>query len=129
MEARHARPAGELSREISREMVSLVKQYLGRGPTYARTYIHDDLVTVIFQDTMTIAEQTLKDEGNEETVKQLRHVFQGAFRDDAVSIVERLTGRPVLAFLSDHAIEPDYAVEVFVLAEDSSSASAGAARE
>ena len=30
-------------------------------------------------------------------------------------MVERLTGSKVLAFLSDHAVDPDYAVEVFVL--------------
>jgi uncharacterized protein YbcI len=64
---------------------------------------------------MIKAEKTLADEGEEGLVRGVRQVFQGKFRDDANSIIERATGRRVRAFLSDHAIEPDVAVEVFVL--------------
>jgi len=35
--------------------------------------------------------------------------------ETAIEAVERLTGHKVLAFLSDHAVDPDYAVEVFIL--------------
>jgi uncharacterized protein YbcI len=105
----------EVGREISREIVGLFKKYVGRGPTYARTYVHDDLVTTMLHDTMTRGEQTLKQEDEEDKVRELRHIFQGAFRDEAISIVERLTGKRVLAFLSDHAVDPDWSVEVFVL--------------
>lgn len=105
----------ELSREISREMVALIKRYVGRGPTYARTYIHEDLVVILFRDTMTKAEETLKEENQEDKVRELRHLFQGAFRPEAIALVERAVGRRVLAFLSDHAVDPDWAVEAFVL--------------
>jgi hypothetical protein len=37
------------------------------------------------------------------------------FRKSATEIVERLTGQKMLAFLSDHAVDPDYAIEAFVL--------------
>jgi uncharacterized protein YbcI len=107
--------SGNLSREISRAMVALFKEYVGRGPTHARAYVHDDLVVVVLQDTMIQAEKTLAEEGEEDLVRGVRRVFQGKFRDDANSIIERLTGRKVLAFLSDHAIEEDVAAEVFVL--------------
>jgi uncharacterized protein YbcI len=104
-----------LSREISREMVALIKRYVGRGPTYARAYIHDDLVVIAFHDTMTKAEETLMEENQEDKVRELRHLFQGAFRSEAIALVERAVGKRVLAFLSDHAVDPDWAVEVFVL--------------
>jgi uncharacterized protein YbcI len=107
--------AGNLNREISRAMVALFKEYVGRGPTHARSYIHDELVVVILKDTMIKAEKTLADEGEEELVRGVRRVFQGKFREDANGIVERLTGRKVLCFLSDHAIDEDVAVEAFVL--------------
>jgi len=107
--------AGNTSREISRAMVALYKEYVGRGPTNARAYVHDDLVVVVLQDTMIHAEKTLAEEGEEDLVRGVRRVFQGKFRDDATSIVERLTRRKVLAFLSDHAIDEDVAAEVFVL--------------
>jgi uncharacterized protein YbcI len=96
-------------------MVALFKEATGRGPTRARTYVEDGLVVTVLYDTMTKAERTLKDEHKEDTVRSLRRIFQGTLRDDAIEIVERLTGRKVLAFLSDHAVEPDYAVEAFVL--------------
>ena len=96
-------------------MVALFKESTGRGPNRARTYIEDGLVVTVFYDTMTKAEQTLKEEHREDTVRSLRRIFQGTFRDDAIEIVERLTGRKVLAFLSDHAVAPDYAIEAFVL--------------
>ncbi len=96
-------------------MVALYKEYVGRGPTQARAYVDDDVITVVLQDTMTKAEKTLADEDEEDLVRGVRRVFQGKFREDAVEIVENLTGRTVRAFLSDHAIDPDVAVEVFVL--------------
>ncbi len=96
-------------------MVTLFKEATGRGPTRARTYVEEDLVVTVLYDTMTTAERTLKDENKEDAVRSLRRIFQGTFRDDAIEIVERLTGRRVLAFLSDHAVDPDYAIEAFVL--------------
>ena len=117
MEITDAESAGtiDIGREISREIVGLFKKYVGRGPTYARTYVHDDLVVTILHDTMTRGEQTLKAEDEEEKLRDVRKIFQGAFRDEAVSAVERASGRRVVAFLSDHAVEPDWSAEVFVL--------------
>jgi uncharacterized protein YbcI len=108
---------GEAAREVSRALVRLFKEYTGRGPTHARTTIDGDLVVCLLRDTMTQAERTLEEEDEADTVRHLRRVFQGAFRDQAIGAVERITGGEVVAFLSDHAVKPDYAVEVFVLAE------------
>jgi uncharacterized protein YbcI len=96
-------------------MVALFKESTGRGPSYARTYVENGLVVTVLHDTMTKAERTLIDENRQDTVRDLRRIFQGTFRQDAIRAVERLTGRRVLAFLSDHAAEPDYAIEAFVL--------------
>jgi uncharacterized protein YbcI len=111
--------AADLNREISRAMVALIKQYVGRGPTSARTYVHDDLVVCVFHDLMTQVEKTLADDEHQELVLELRRTFQETLRDDAITEIERLTGRNVTAFMSDHAIEPDYASEIFVLESES----------
>jgi uncharacterized protein YbcI len=111
---------GSLTREVARAMVALYKEYVGRGPTQARAYVEEDLIAVILQDTMTKAELTLAEEDEEDLVRGVRRVFQGKFREDAVEIVENLTGRKVRAFLSDHAIDPDVAAEVFVLEPEES---------
>jgi uncharacterized protein YbcI len=78
-------------------------------------------VVTMLHDTMTRGEQTLKEEDEEEKLRELRKIFQGAFRKEAVGAVERLTGRRVVAFLSDHAVEPDWSAEVFVLDRTSAS--------
>ena len=114
-EPTEAKSNGTLSRDLARAMVALYKEYVGRGPTRARAYIEDDLIVVVLQDTMTKAEETLAEEDEADLVRGVRRVFQGKFREDAVEIVERQTGRDVLAFLSDHAIDPDVAIEAFVL--------------
>jgi uncharacterized protein YbcI len=103
------------AREISRAMVGLFKEHVGRGPTVAKTYIHDDLVVCMLHDTMTKAEKTLTEEDKAEEVRQIRRSFQGLFREQASDAVERVVGRKVIAFLSDHAVEPDWAIEAFVL--------------
>lgn len=105
----------EVAREISRGLVNLYKKYTGRGPSYARSYILDDLIVTRLSDTMTHAEQTLKDEDREEMVREQRRVFQDVFRKEAIALVEHASGRRVAAFLSDHAVDPDHAVESFVL--------------
>ena len=109
-------PRGDsASREISRAMVGLFKKYVGRGPTVAKSYVHDDLVVCVLHDTMTRAERTLSEEGQAGEVRRLRRSFQDLFREHASREIERITGRPVVAFLSDHAVDPDWAVEAFVL--------------
>lgn len=103
---------------ISREMVALMKDYLGRGPTKAKTYIRDNLVVVVMQDTMTKAERSLAARERERAVRDIRRMFQETLREDATAIVERHMGRRVISFMSDHDIRPDYAAEIFVLDPD-----------
>jgi uncharacterized protein YbcI len=109
------RTTSSLNRDISRAIVALFKEATGRGPGRARTYIEDGLVVTVLHDTMTKAERTLKEEQHADQIRSLRRLFQGTFREEAIEVVERLTGRKVLAFLSDHAVDPDYAVEAFIL--------------
>jgi uncharacterized protein YbcI len=109
------RPEGNLSRDISRAMQNLLKGYIGRGASHARAYIHGDLVVVVMHRTMTKAERTLADEGEEAMVRDMRQVLMGKFREDANRIVGRLTGQRVSAFLSDHDVGEDVGIQAFVL--------------
>lgn len=49
-------------------------------------------------------------------VQESRNAFQNAMQDRFISIVERLSGRHVLAFFSAHHVGPDVEIEVFMLA-------------
>jgi uncharacterized protein YbcI len=117
----HEHPSsGQLASAISNAVVSLFAEYLGRGPTRARTSFGRDLVTVVLEETLTKAERRLVAEGETEAVLATRRTFQRTMRDDLVSAVEALTGRSVSAFLSDQHANPDVSVEVFILKPDGS---------
>jgi uncharacterized protein YbcI len=100
---------------ISTATVQLLNEYTGRGPTKAKTRIDGDLVTVLLADTLTKGERKLVERDNSSRVLQLRHDYQQAMRDDLVAIVERQLDRRVIAFMSQNHIDPDLAIEVFVL--------------
>ena len=110
--------AGSMSAAISNACVKLLNEYTGRGPTKAKTLINTDVITVVLRDTMTKAERTLAANGDGQFVLDLRHRFQHAMRDDLVAIVEQISGRRVTAFMSDNHIDPDLAVETFILEEE-----------
>src|SRR3954451_15069203 len=101
--------------EISDAVVQLLHDYTGRGPTRSRTTINEDSVIVLVGDTLTRGERRLVETGMAQRVLELRHAFQLAMRDDLVTVVERATDRKVMAFMSQNHIDPDLAVEVFVL--------------
>ncbi len=108
-------PGGEISATISRSIVRLHREYLGRGPTKARTSIRDNTVVVLMEDTLTKAERSLIADGKQDEVLATRHSFQMTMRSDMVAAVEEATGRSVIAFMSDNHVEPDLACEIFVL--------------
>jgi len=106
---------GQLSAAISNRVVQLMSEYTGRGPTRARTFINDGLVVCLLQDTLTKGERALAQHDESEAVLQMRSTFQRAMRQEASVAIEELTGQPVVAFMSANHIDPDLAVEVFLL--------------
>jgi uncharacterized protein YbcI len=108
-------PTGAQSSAISNATVRLLSEYTGRGPTKAPTYINGDLISVVLQDTLTKGERSLVRGGQEDLVIRTRRAHQVTMRADLVASVEEITGRSVLAFLSSNHIDPDYAVESFVM--------------
>jgi len=103
---------------ISREIVRLQAEYYGKGPTRAKTYIVEDLVVVVLEETFTRAERTLADRGERDAIQHIRRRFQQQMAESFTSIVEQATGRKVRTFLSETDIETDVSVETFLLADD-----------
>ena len=99
------------AKEIARGIVAIYKEYLGRGPSLARSSITDEYVVTVLSDGLTKAERTLVEQGEAETVREIRRKFQEAMRPDICALVEQTTGRKVRSFMSDHDIEADDAVE------------------
>lgn len=106
---------GSKAAAISNMVVHLMSLSTGRGPTKARTYINDNVVTVILQDTLTKAERTLVGNAHQALVLSTRLVLQDTMQADLIAGVQEILGREVAAFLSANHINPDVAVETFIL--------------
>lgn len=111
------RSVGEMRATISSEIVRLQAEYYGKGPTKAKTYIVDDLVVCVLEESFTRAEKTLVDRGEREVIQQIRRRFQQQMADEFIGVVEQATGRKVRTFLSETNLEHDVSVETFLLAE------------
>ena len=101
---------------ISNLVVRLLSEYTGRGPTKARTHFTDNLITVVLQDLLTKGERSLIRDGKADFVHETRRAYQLTMRDDFTAGIEEITGRVVIAFLSANNLDPDIAIESFVLA-------------
>jgi uncharacterized protein YbcI len=111
---------GHLAASISNMVVQVLREHTGRGPNKARTHIGDELISVVVRDTLTRAERTLIDGGNTDLVQAARKALQETLRVDLVAGIEAFTGRTVIAFFADASIDPDIAIEAFLLARQSS---------
>jgi uncharacterized protein YbcI len=108
--------AQALTAQISNEMVRLYKDLFGRGPTRARTnFAGPDTVISTLENSMTPAERSLVEMGEQQRLRDVRLFFQAARAGDFRDTVERLTGRRVRAFVSGIDADQDVATEVFYL--------------
>jgi uncharacterized protein YbcI len=109
---------GEVRATISKEIVRLQAEYYGKGPTKAKTYIVEDLVVVVLEESFTRAEKTLAERGEKDAIEHIRRRFQQQMAEDFTSVVEQATGRKVRVFLSETNIDHDVSVETFLLADE-----------
>jgi uncharacterized protein YbcI len=111
-----------MTAQLSSLVVRVIHDYTGRGPTKASSSIHGDLVTVLLSDTLTKGERSLVADGRGQLVLDMRKAFQSSMREELIRGVEEITSRRVVAFMSDNHIDPDVAVEAFVLDREASEA-------
>jgi uncharacterized protein YbcI len=106
---------GELNAALTSAIVGIHTNHLGRGPSSASTFHNENVVAVLMRDVMTQVEKTLSRSGNDHAVSNMRHLYQQAMAAEFKTVVERLTGRKVVAFISGNHVDPDIAVELFIL--------------
>jgi uncharacterized protein YbcI len=112
---REVRVDGEVTSAISDAMASLLSRYTGRGATSSRTTFGKDVIVCVMEDALTKGERNLVQFGRTDAVMNIRSAFQEVMAEEAISLVEELSGRRVTAFMSNNHIDPDLAVETFVL--------------
>ena len=93
---------GEQLAAVTNGIVKLFREYYGRGPTKAKSYMLDDRIVVcVLEDTMTRVEQTLVENGHGHKVREVRLTFQEAMARRVQDVVEQghgpQGGRPTTA--------------------------------
>jgi uncharacterized protein YbcI len=100
---------------ISNAISKFQRDHYGRGPESVRTVVGYDHIITFLENSFMPVERTLLDAGETDAVRNTRLAFQRAMETRFVDTVEEITGRRVRAFLSQVSLDPDIAVEVFVL--------------
>jgi uncharacterized protein YbcI len=101
---------------VTEAMVALHRRYHHRAPVSAKTlFLGDDLLACVLGGVYTDVEKTLIELQRAPIVQENRSAFQQAMQHKFIAVVERLSGRAVLAFISNQHVGPDVEIELFVL--------------
>lgn len=107
---------GQVLVEISNRVVQEFRASVGKGPSRCKSYwAGRDLLVVLLRGGFTVAEQTLFDAGHKRAVHDSQHALQDAMEERLSRIVEELSGRRVVGFLSASRQSPDLRAELFLL--------------
>jgi uncharacterized protein YbcI len=106
----------ELFAAITDAMVGFHKRYYHREPVTAKTtLLGDDLLACVLGGVYTDVEKTMIEIQRSTIVQETRNAFQNTMQDKFIKTVEELSGRGVMAFISNHHVGPDLEVELFLL--------------
>ncbi len=110
---------GQLEADITEALIKFEKEYMGRGPEQARTYIIGDMIIVRLQHVLTPAEQHLAEMSNETTgrvlIKQVRTELLEKVRQHLEQIILSFTGRKVKSLHTDISTVTGERVIIFTL--------------
>ena len=107
----------DLLSAVTEAMVALHERYYHRTPVSAKTQmLGDDLLACVLGGVYTDVEQTMIELERSTVVQETRSAFQTAMQSRFIDQVEHLSGRDVLAFISNHHVGPDIEIELFMLA-------------
>ncbi len=101
---------------VTDAMVALHERYYHRAPASAKTLmLGADLLACVLGGIYTDVEKTMIELQRTTIVQETRSAFQTAMQHKFIDAIERLSGRSVLAFISNHHVGPDVEIELFML--------------
>ncbi len=116
-DARQPPTRGEVRDEVAREILRIYEESYGTGAANAETLVADNWVIVVLDGLQLLPnEQFLVENGQLDTVMEVRTRYQHAIRSSFSAAIERATGRTVVGFASTTSLEePRFMAEVFRL--------------
>jgi uncharacterized protein YbcI len=105
----------ELLAAVTDAMVALHERYHHRAPVSAKTQmLGEDLLACVMGGVYTEVEKTMIELQRSTLVQETRSAFQRAMQQRFIDAVERLSGREVIAFISNSHVGPDMEIELFI---------------
>jgi uncharacterized protein YbcI len=105
----------ELLAAVTDAMVGLHERYFHRAPASAKTQmLGGDLLACVMGGVYTDVEKTMIELQRGTVVQETRSAFQNAMQQTFIDEVERLSGRDVIAFISNSHVGPDMEIELFM---------------
>lgn len=105
----------ELLVAVTDAMVGLHERYHHRQPVTAKTVmLGDDLLACVLGGVYTDVEKTMIELQRTTIVQETRSAFQNAMQHKFIDVIECLSGRDVMAFISNHHVGPDLEIELFM---------------
>jgi uncharacterized protein YbcI len=105
----------ELLAAVTKAMVALHERYYHRAPVSAKTQmLGEDLLACVMGGVYTEVEKTMIELQRGTLVQETRSAFQQAMQQKFIDQVEHLSGREVIAFISNSHVGPDMEIELFM---------------
>lgn len=111
------RAAVGLPAQISNEMVRAQKEFFGKGPKHAKSYLLDDFLLIVMRGGLTVAETTMLEAGKEDLVRNFRQEYENMMTERLVGKMEELTARKIVTYQSQILFNPNIVVEIFFFDE------------
>jgi uncharacterized protein YbcI len=101
---------------VTDAMIEMHQRYYHRAPVTAKSMLlGGDLLACVLGGVYTDVEQTMIELQRSTILQEIRNEFQNAMQHKFIATVEALSGRGVLAFISNHHVGPDIEIELFLL--------------
>ncbi|MFH1665523.1 MAG: DUF2294 domain-containing protein [Candidatus Omnitrophota bacterium] len=111
---------GQLEARISEAMIKFEKDYMGRGPEEAKTYILEDMVLVRLKGVLTPAEEHLsKSAEGADLIKRTRVQLLEDSRDLLEKLILEITGCPIKSLHTDISTKTGERIVIFILGKAS----------
>jgi uncharacterized protein YbcI len=110
---------GEIEAEISNAMIQFEKEYMGRGPLEAKTYIIEDMIFVRLKGVLTKAEQQLtRSADGVDLIKKVRSNLLENAKPLLYQVIKDITGLDVSSLHTDVSTKSGDRVIIFTMPED-----------
>ncbi len=113
------RTKGQIEAAITEAVTQFEREYLGRGPKEARTFIVEDMVLIRLKGILSPAERQLSREpGGVELIKQMRTRLIESSNEELTALIEAETGVAVATMHTDIRARTGERIFVFGLADN-----------